>query len=469
MPTTMAIRFPLGRYHATAWNRSVNEGATEWPPSPWRILRALVATWYTRWPDLAAPELDALLEALGEPPAYLAPPAMPGHSRHYLPGLDHRKGETAGTDLTLDPFLSVSRAQELLVRWEADLPAGQREILAKLAELMPYLGRAESVCEARLLNDSPELDASWWLPDVIGTQYTRLLAPARPVSRPALEISTVEVRRSRRTQPLGTTWVRYVVPELPKVAKRAAPAVLAVTAIRFAVLSRAPLMSANGILLADEAHRVAGYKLIDARVPDERRREILGSKGAGTDHRHSHWIPIAGTDKRVSSLVLWTPDGLAPEEVAAMTALREISGQLGEGKFELHGLPNLDLVLQAAGSVEQVAPELSGPARIWTSSTPYLPVRHRKRESLDEFVSSDVRTELRYRGLPPASVSRTDEADGLPDRWSRDFRRYRAKEHLGEARPGVGLRIEFAEEVRGPLLLGQLSHFGFGIFVPELK
>jgi CRISPR-associated protein Csb2 len=41
----LAIRFPAGRFHATPWGRHVNEGAAEWPPSPWRLLRALVATW----------------------------------------------------------------------------------------------------------------------------------------------------------------------------------------------------------------------------------------------------------------------------------------------------------------------------------------------------------------------------------------------------------------------------------------
>ena len=40
-------------------------------------------------------------------------------------------------------------------------------------------------------------------------------------------------------------------------------------------------------------------------------------------------------------------------------------------------------------------------------------------------------------------------------------------ERLRDARPGVGLRLEFAEPVGGPMLLGQLSHFGFGVFVPE--
>jgi hypothetical protein len=31
----------------------------------------------------------------------------------------------------------------------------------------------------------------------------------------------------------------------------------------------------------------------------------------------------------------------------------------------------------------------------------------------------------------------------------------------------LGVRLEFAEPVPGPLLLGQLSHFGHGIFTPE--
>src|SRR6266508_6988675 len=70
MSVVLAVRFPLGRYHATAWDRSVNEGAVEWPPSPWRLLRALVATWYTRWPQLPAPALDELLDLLGRLPQY---------------------------------------------------------------------------------------------------------------------------------------------------------------------------------------------------------------------------------------------------------------------------------------------------------------------------------------------------------------------------------------------------------------
>jgi CRISPR-associated protein Csb2 len=40
-------------------------------------------------------------------------------------------------------------------------------------------------------------------------------------------------------------------------------------------------------------------------------------------------------------------------------------------------------------------------------------------------------------------------------------------ESLANSRRGLGVRLEFADEVTGPLLLGQLSHFGHGIFTPE--
>ena len=40
----LSVRFIAGRYHATPWGHHVNEGLIEWPPSPWRILRALLAS-----------------------------------------------------------------------------------------------------------------------------------------------------------------------------------------------------------------------------------------------------------------------------------------------------------------------------------------------------------------------------------------------------------------------------------------
>lgn len=494
MSTAVAIWFPLGRYHATPWDRSVNEGVVEWPPSPWRLLRALVATWYTRWPELPAPVLDGLLDALGDPPSYHTPPTASGHTRHYLPGSDHSTRESGGTELTLDPFLRLSATDQLTICWDVDLTEEQRDALGKLAELVPYLGRAESVCQVRLCDTAPEPDENWWRPTDSGGSW--LLAPARPVRRPALELGTVEMRRQRRTVPPETRWVPYAPPVghdasagheapaghdasaagRPHRRARRAPEV---EAVRFGVVSRAPLRATHGVLLADEVHRRV------ARALDGGRPEVLGHSGAATDHQHAHWVPLPtdGPDATVESLLVWVPAGLYGEEAStiAATRLRGLSGRRGgPDGYEIKGFPEVDLLLQAVGPVAQVAPRLcapdgaSGADRVlrWRSRTPYLPVRHRKRESLDDFVARDVATELHYRGLPPARVCRSAPEEGMPDRWARPFRRYRLAENRNRARPGLGLELEFTEEdaamlPRAPLLLGRLSHFGYGLFVPS--
>ena len=468
MSTTLAFQFPLGRYHANPWDRAVNEGVTEWPPSPWRILRALIAAWHTRWPDLPAAELDSLLDVLADLPCYWTPRVVAGHTRHYLPDLAHRKGEPGRTDLTLDPFLRVDSGEDLLVRWDADLDGGQRQVLGKLAELLPYLGRSESVCQARLLDEETEPDESWWRPADGGP--ARLLAVERPVSRAALEVTTTEVRKRRRTLPPGSRWVSYHAgrPRGDAVRREEDRPRGDVTAIRFAVMGQVPMRVTHGILLADRAHEVAGTALKKAEIPESRRHEIMGTGGARTDHTHAHWITLPESGERgafVQNLIIWMRGGLRTEEVRAFLSLRELSGK--RGGYKLSGFPDVELLFQAAGSAEVVAPELFGRAARWHSLTPYLPVRHRKREMLEEYLAADVAAELRYRGKEPATVSRVEPGSGMTDRWASEFRRHRIQERLARSRPGMRIRLEFAEPVEGPLLLGQLSHFGFGIFVPE--
>jgi CRISPR-associated protein Csb2 len=341
-------------------------------------------------------------------------------------------------------------------------------VLTKLAELLPYLGRSESVCEARLLDGETGPDESWWRPEEGGS--VRLLAVTRPVTLAMLEMTTTEVRRQRRTMPPGTTRVSYVA-GTREAAERAVAAreqPEPVTAIRFAVMGRVPMKATHGILLADRAHEIAGTALSKAGIPDARRQEIMGTRGADTDHAHAHWIALPGSGARgacVQYLVVWVPRGLRAEDVQSLLSLRSLSGKRGD--YEVSGFPETELLFQAAGPVGQVAPELCRPARRWRSRTPYLPVRHRKRQTLDEYVTADVAAELRYRGMPPATVTRVEAGNATTDRWASEFRRHRISERRAGSRPGMGLWLEFAKPVEGPLLLGQLSHFGFGIFVPE--
>src|SRR5437870_1101962 len=71
MRTQVILRqvFPLGRFHATPWRANpFDDPYGEWPPSPWRLVRTVVARWY-QWARETAPaptcgDLDDLVNAL---------------------------------------------------------------------------------------------------------------------------------------------------------------------------------------------------------------------------------------------------------------------------------------------------------------------------------------------------------------------------------------------------------------------
>src|ERR1700749_5156058 len=79
------LTFPAGRYPATAWGRHVNEGVAEWPPSPYRLVRALYDAWKSKPPTWEEPRVQRLLSALSSgAPSYFLPPAAASHTRSFL-------------------------------------------------------------------------------------------------------------------------------------------------------------------------------------------------------------------------------------------------------------------------------------------------------------------------------------------------------------------------------------------------
>lgn len=166
MPT-LFLRFPARRYHATPWGHHVNEGLIEWPPSPWRMLRALLSVGYTSglWngngPSVAVRNLiEKLAAAL---PAYSLPPAAGAHSRHYMPLGVLDKGREK-TTLVLDTWAQIDDG-EIAVVWDIELADTETALLAQLAERLGYLGRSESWVVARLARPGESLLAINCVPE----------------------------------------------------------------------------------------------------------------------------------------------------------------------------------------------------------------------------------------------------------------------------------------------------------------
>ena len=131
----VSFTFPAGRYHATPWDRHVNEGAVAWPPEPWRLLRSLIATWHHKVKHSdkhTNATLLRLIESLAqELPEYALPAATHSHTRHYMPQFAAGK-----TSLILDAFTAVGRDDPLIIVWPMlELPKDQRDLLDDLLAL----------------------------------------------------------------------------------------------------------------------------------------------------------------------------------------------------------------------------------------------------------------------------------------------------------------------------------------------
>ncbi len=460
----LRVTFDLGRYHATPWGANANEGAVEWPPSPWRVLRALYSagrTHVANRPDVD--ELDEILETLvaAGPPHYGLPASSEASTRHFVPTA---KGDR--TALLVDGFRRLDADAEVVIAWpDVELNDRQRAVLAGTAIAVGHLGRSESVCTMRLdrvhageLTTRP-VDASDVAP---GQPITRLLCPDEDAPASALGVSITELRAQRRALPVAArlrpfalaSSPRQAVPRLRDDAPRPDLAVFRVVGGDRPGLTDLIRVTAA---LRKAAQREYG-RLTDGGSSLTLSGHDQHGRPRSDQHRHAHWLGWSDPgSSRVDRLAVWAPAGLDEDEVQALVAVRAL---------RLHDEAAGRVALTTLGSVDDIElPPLVGPrSTTWCSLTPMVLGRHPKPRNgvVRDSPEQQVARELEQRGLgtiEPHAVVRIGRA------WH-EFRQQRPGQDRFVVRPALGFTLEFATPVRGPVVLGALAHFGLGLFGP---
>lgn len=368
MALAIIISFPAGRFHSTPWGHHVNEGLPEWPPSPWRLLRALVATWKRKLS--AEPSvndaLPSVLAKLTAPPLFSLPSASLGHTRHYMPWHKGWKPEEPGKAKTLvfDAFVTIDPSSEVVFLWpEVTLNAAKKQILRLVLSQLGYFGRAESWCAARLSEEWLPRDNGAWvrlnkatgeveaetncvllsgseIPD--GKEPIRVLTVdpdtwdkwsyGKKIRRPNppwnLLAETVDLHAERWSDPPGSRWLTYLRPADAFAVKPA------LSAIEGPVLNPSKRAAAQRAGRKARALTVARYALDSTVLPlvqetlslGELARQYLqgiyGKHNNGTtseifsgktadgvplrDHRHAFYLPTdEDNDGRLDHLTVY--------------------------------------------------------------------------------------------------------------------------------------------------------------------
>ncbi len=467
---TIRLTFAAGRYHATPWGRHVNEGVAEWPPSPYRLLRALYDVWQRKCFDLPEEDVRAVLERLASsPPEFKLPSAVATHTRSYLSA---NAKDPSEKNLVFDPFLAFNRPHALYACWpEADLSARERRTLCALLRNLNYLGRSESWVEACLWEGPATGEFEARASEAAGEgEELRPLACAAPSGKykgkqpwiEALTFSTANLIKERVSSPPLLRQVRYTVPanavmvDPPRrVVRRSSEVEAVVLSLDSTVL---PLATTTIEVAEQIRSRLMGaYK---ARMGEANMSPLFSGKREDgqkrLDHGHVYILPQFNSVGRIDRVLIINPLGVFSEdELNAVRGVREL--------WQRDGRPAVRCVLTWQGKRNDPAQRRMDVSAV--SMTPFVPPRHwRKGRDFRKFIVEEARRECRNHGIEGALVDceLLGRLSGLFD-----IVEYRRNRKGDPVRPGYALRLTFDRPVAAPFAIGYGAHFGLGQFMVE--
>ncbi|MCA8993609.1 MAG: type I-U CRISPR-associated protein Cas5/Cas6 [Planctomycetaceae bacterium] len=441
---SIELRFPAGKWHATPWGRQVNEGAVEWPPAPWRLLRALIAAWHHKFPDVSEVDMQSLVGAIASPPEYWLPAISHGHTRHYMPAAKDEKTKI------FDTFITLAPQDPVVIVWpNVKLNESQRTLLQQLLESLSYFGRAESWVISKvsdrdcsrwanshvlaaprnghgvldhqelvrlLVLANPDEFANWrgnMLSELKERRLIEKRAAADKKGKPtdniklsaketvsvessvpadlftALHADTNDLRKAGWNRPPGSQWMDYVRErQLPVMVFPSSPrrTTLSPTVARYALAS-AVCPRLTEALIIGERVRTSLIKISDGAAIFVGRETSSKANVISKGHKHAHFL--CESNHRLGSTG-HVPGGITHVTIYAPAAFsKDHDDALGQFR-ETWGNDghNLQYVLLGIGQPEDFGgiDEKKGQSpilansRVWVSRTPFVPADRLRRK-----------------------------------------------------------------------------------------
>lgn len=501
MKLVLRQEFPLGRFHATPWRvNPYDDPHGEWPPSPWRLVRAVTARWY-QWAREASPEpdvsqLERLQAALCRSTYafHLPPSARKGSPlRQYHPtefgwrpaGANVASTRSYGTSLVQDNYWCVP--PEAPVWWFIegdDWTYDLRELLGQCLERMTYFGRAETLTRVRVAGSTDEIpQANCTLVDKRGAGSAPVLSPLDTATRKDIERTTDNPEAVKRTVPPGAQWLYAVRPERSAARERrrvpehrpdchlmqfaigwnVAPEPRAIVRLtsrfRGAVLSELYRLKTGDA----KANWTRASREVREAVANMTGKDASGDALRG--HRHTEFLTWCENGQPTRLLVWRGARAFDADEQDAilLAAAREVSWATAG--------PNSDEWKVRLVPLDRAVPPPLGfdkqSSSLWKSVTPYVPPRYRLqrgRERKGESIAEQICREIHTRGITQKVEV---EVTGPPQWMSIHIpHRERNKRDSAGVRLSYLVQLRFDKPVTGPIRLGHSSSFGLGLFCP---
>ena len=431
----------------------------EWPPSPARLFAALAAAAFEtgdeegltalRWLEMQKPPSvhaggeTRRLNGRGESP------------QHFVPVNDTRSDQRKRVSRVFPSVTLWDPVAQFLWR-DIEPPKGQKQALDHLTTLVPYLGESASVVRVSLTEQESGLPA--YEPAARGEVFLRVPFAgqldemsrnyALGLNPPAGVQHAYRFRRDtagQRAMTISPASRRDVF--IFRLGGR--PSHSVTHGLHFTAAVRQSLVA-----LADK---------LTKKVPPV----LHGHNPDGGRLRQDHVVVaplpfVLGTraDARVLGFMIILPPDLSESDrqicyraIEALEVVR-LAGGNEFGALRCHATePTRTLRADC----------WSGPARVWITATPAVLNRFPGKRP-DKTLERIVASMCKHIGLPaPASLTFRPESfhRGVPH-----ARHFLTKRPHWRPLPHGHLRLEFAEPVRGPLVIGSCRHYGLGLMLP---
>ncbi|MGD0498363.1 MAG: type I-U CRISPR-associated protein Csb2 [Bryobacteraceae bacterium] len=496
-----------------------NKEELDWPPSPARIHQALMAAALTGLPSestsLAEDALEALRWLERQPPPEIIASAIPEDAdsatrfRLAIPQNNPAKNDLTKTSVLLKPTplrRAIGRRSGPLrvdYMWRLDTAACEEEAgrylgaLADLAAQVRYLGRAEDRIEAQMererVSASPE-GCQTWRPTNQAAEIDLWVAKSGTTNGLVRNHTQIIPARTRKSP--SSRFLR-----IQGYTREAAAGLLPVHVALFRLV--ADTGDPDELPLSCDAENAGVWrsrirqKAVDAAL-DQRRwdqpelaQELITGHPPGqskrTEQPHLAFVPLPSisvhgkADGRVRrfGLVGYARAGLEAEaaEVYGVlcASLNEELVEAGQSRYRLQ-------LLTGTPEMDKVWVQFLRSSRVWHSVTPValaggfkvpkysangareLTSNERHVRRLAEWTAL-LRCGLRHIGLPAELVDTCTitltRSPLLPSTNRAEY--YRPP---GESAVLIHARLEFAEPVRGPLIVGDRRYQGYGLLFP---
>jgi CRISPR-associated protein Csb2 len=501
MKVVLRQEFPLGRFHATPWRMNpFDDPHGEWPPSPWRLVRAVTARWY-QWARVAQEEpniagLEGLQVALCKSTYAFH---LPGHAwkgnplRQYHPtefgwrpaGKKKAGTRSYGTSLVQDNYWCLP--PEAPVWWFIEGDTWTPDLVATLGHCvsrMTYFGRSETLTRTRVARKQEVVPApNCMLVETRTAGAIAVLTPLGDTKREDIERTTDNPESAKRAVPPGARTLYAIRPPRPvtRERRRAPSHRPGCQLVQFALgwnvapdpraIVRLTSRFRGAVVRELLRLRTGDTSATWTRVGHDVRESIADMVGKGANnevlkgHRHTEFL-VWCEDGRPTRLVVWRGArafDADEQEAILLAAFRDVSWTAAASdadEWKVRLIP-LDRDVPAPPGFNTQA------SVAWESVTPYVPPRHRLRggkERQGESIVAQIQRELQRRGLAEQVKV---ELVGRPIWVSVHVPRREADKRafIGD-RCGHAVRLRFPAPIAGPIRLGHSSSFGLGLFRP---